>query len=67
MGSETQIYMINKFVTNEKHTSPLSHQDAKTTAPAWPNLSNVCLSGRSYITEPQTTIKRPQDEKHSEG
>uniref|UniRef100_A0AAX7SI05 Triokinase/FMN cyclase n=1 Tax=Astatotilapia calliptera TaxID=8154 RepID=A0AAX7SI05_ASTCA len=33
--------------------------DAKTTAPAWPNLSNVCLSGRSYITEPQTTIKRP--------
>uniref|UniRef100_A0AAX7SQS1 Triokinase/FMN cyclase n=1 Tax=Astatotilapia calliptera TaxID=8154 RepID=A0AAX7SQS1_ASTCA len=41
--------------------------DAKTTAPAWPNLSNVCLSGRSYITEPQTTIKRPQDEKHSEG
>uniref|UniRef100_A0A3B4FH45 Triokinase/FMN cyclase n=1 Tax=Pundamilia nyererei TaxID=303518 RepID=A0A3B4FH45_9CICH len=41
--------------------------DAKTTAPAWPNLSNVCLSGRSYITEPQTTFKRPQDEKHSEG
>lgn len=50
-----------------KNTPPLSHQDAKTTAPAWPNLSNVCLSGRSYITEPQTTIKRPQDEKHSEG
>ncbi|KAL4007461.1 hypothetical protein ACER0C_001313 [Sarotherodon galilaeus] len=41
--------------------------DAKTTAPAWPNLSTVCLSGRSYITEPLTTSKRPQDEKHSEG
>ncbi|XP_039466151.1 triokinase/FMN cyclase isoform X2 [Oreochromis aureus] len=41
--------------------------DAKTTAPAWPNLSSVCLSGRSYITEPLTTSKRPQDEKHSEG
>lgn len=41
--------------------------DAKTSAPAWPNLSSVCSSGRSYITEALTTGKRPQEEKHSEG
>ncbi|XP_030609572.1 triokinase/FMN cyclase isoform X1 [Archocentrus centrarchus] len=41
--------------------------DAKTSAPAWPNLSSVSSSGRSYITEPLTTSKRPQEEKHSEG
>uniref|UniRef100_A0A8C3AF65 Triokinase/FMN cyclase n=1 Tax=Cyclopterus lumpus TaxID=8103 RepID=A0A8C3AF65_CYCLU len=27
--------------------------DAKTSAPAWPNLSSVCVSGRNYVTEPQ--------------
>uniref|UniRef100_A0A667YYG6 Triokinase/FMN cyclase n=1 Tax=Myripristis murdjan TaxID=586833 RepID=A0A667YYG6_9TELE len=26
--------------------------DAKTSAPAWPNLSSVCVSGRDYTTDP---------------
>ncbi|XP_037615618.1 triokinase/FMN cyclase [Sebastes umbrosus] len=41
--------------------------DAKTSAPAWPNLSSVCVSGRSYITEPPATSTQPQDDTHSEG
>ncbi|XP_041635559.1 triokinase/FMN cyclase [Cheilinus undulatus] len=41
--------------------------DARTSAPAWPNLSSVCVSGRRYITEPQTTKSQPQDDTHSEG
>ncbi|XP_047448228.1 triokinase/FMN cyclase [Mugil cephalus] len=41
--------------------------DAKTTAPAWPNLSSACVSGRSYITEPPVLSTRPQDGAHSEG
>ncbi|XP_063756899.1 triokinase/FMN cyclase [Eleginops maclovinus] len=39
--------------------------DAKTSAPAWPNLSSVCVSGRSYIT--QATSSWPQDDTLSEG
>uniref|UniRef100_A0A8C3AGM1 Triokinase/FMN cyclase n=1 Tax=Cyclopterus lumpus TaxID=8103 RepID=A0A8C3AGM1_CYCLU len=41
--------------------------DAKTSAPAWPNLSSVCVSGRNYVTEPQAASARPQDDAHSEG
>ncbi|XP_034020795.1 triokinase/FMN cyclase [Thalassophryne amazonica] len=41
--------------------------DATTSAPAWPNLSSGCASGRSYITEPPTVITHPGDEDRSEG
>nr|XP_046236999.1 triokinase/FMN cyclase [Scatophagus argus] len=41
--------------------------DAQTSAPAWPNLSNVCASGRSHVTDPPAMITRPQDDTHSEG
>uniref|UniRef100_A0A8C4HB84 Triokinase/FMN cyclase n=1 Tax=Dicentrarchus labrax TaxID=13489 RepID=A0A8C4HB84_DICLA len=41
--------------------------DAKTSAPAWPNLSSQCVSGRGYITDPQAVSTRPQDDAHSEG
>ncbi|KAK6323005.1 hypothetical protein J4Q44_G00053440 [Coregonus suidteri] len=39
--------------------------DAKTTAPAWPNLSTVCISGRSYILDPP--VKDMQETSHTEG
>ncbi|XP_049603561.1 triokinase/FMN cyclase [Syngnathus scovelli] len=36
--------------------------DAKTSAPAWPNLSGGCASGRSYLTDPTPMSKgAPQD------
>ncbi|KAM4537232.1 triokinase/FMN cyclase [Odontesthes bonariensis] len=41
--------------------------DAKTSAPAWPNLSSVCVSGRSCIADPPVMSTRPQDGTHSEG
>ncbi|XP_037540340.1 triokinase/FMN cyclase [Nematolebias whitei] len=41
--------------------------DAKTSAPAWPNLSGACVSGRSYVTEPPVPSARPQDDTHSKG
>ncbi|XP_034713029.1 triokinase/FMN cyclase isoform X1 [Etheostoma cragini] len=41
--------------------------DAKTSAPAWPNLSSVCVSGRSYITDPRAVSPRPQADTHSAG
>ncbi|KAM7366533.1 hypothetical protein PAMP_015968 [Pampus punctatissimus] len=41
--------------------------DAKTSAPAWPNLSSVCVSGRSYITDAPVVITRPQDDTQREG
>ncbi|KAM6909422.1 triokinase/FMN cyclase [Xenentodon cancila] len=41
--------------------------DAKTSAPAWPNLNSVCVSGRSYITEPPVMSTCPQDDVQSEG
>uniref|UniRef100_A0A4W6CHY0 Triokinase/FMN cyclase n=1 Tax=Lates calcarifer TaxID=8187 RepID=A0A4W6CHY0_LATCA len=41
--------------------------DAKTAAPAWPNLSTARVSGHSYITGPPAMGTRPQDDKHSEG
>lgn len=41
--------------------------DAKTSAPAWPNLSSVCVSGRSYVTDPPPMSAQPQDQMHSEG
>ncbi|XP_060888045.1 triokinase/FMN cyclase isoform X1 [Labrus mixtus] len=41
--------------------------DAKTAAPAWPNLSSVSVSGRSYMIEPQAMSTRPQDGTYSEG
>uniref|UniRef100_A0A3Q4BHG5 Triokinase/FMN cyclase n=1 Tax=Mola mola TaxID=94237 RepID=A0A3Q4BHG5_MOLML len=40
--------------------------DAKTSAPAWPNLSSACVSGRSYCTEPGAVRTKPQDDKHTE-
>ncbi|XP_035531505.1 triokinase/FMN cyclase [Morone saxatilis] len=41
--------------------------DAKTSAPAWPNLSSQCVSGRSLIKDPEAVSIRPQDDTHSEG
>ncbi|KAJ4948768.1 hypothetical protein JOQ06_020291 [Pogonophryne albipinna] len=41
--------------------------DAKTSAPAWPNLSSVCVSGRSFITEAPEMSPHPQDHTHKEG
>ncbi|CAK6973350.1 triokinase/FMN cyclase [Scomber scombrus] len=41
--------------------------DAKTSAPAWPNLSSVSVSGRSYITDAPIMSTRPQDNTHPEG
>ncbi|XP_040039119.2 triokinase/FMN cyclase isoform X2 [Gasterosteus aculeatus] len=41
--------------------------DAKTGAPAWPNLSSVCVSGRDYVTDPPAASGRPQDDAHSDG
>nr|XP_033465686.1 triokinase/FMN cyclase isoform X2 [Epinephelus lanceolatus] len=41
--------------------------DAKTSAPAWPNLSTVRVSGRSYMTDPPAVSTRPQDDTHSQG
>ncbi|KAI4790307.1 hypothetical protein KUCAC02_034713 [Chaenocephalus aceratus] len=40
--------------------------DAKTSAPAWPNLSSVCVSGRSFITEAPEMSPHPQDHTHKE-
>uniref|UniRef100_A0A3Q3FNV2 Triokinase/FMN cyclase n=1 Tax=Labrus bergylta TaxID=56723 RepID=A0A3Q3FNV2_9LABR len=41
--------------------------DAKTAASAWPNLSSVSVSGRSYMIESQAMSTRPQDGTYSEG
>uniref|UniRef100_A0A3Q2TI25 Triokinase/FMN cyclase n=1 Tax=Fundulus heteroclitus TaxID=8078 RepID=A0A3Q2TI25_FUNHE len=41
--------------------------DAKTSAPAWPNLSTACVSGRSHVAEAPVMSTRPQDDKHSQG
>ncbi|KAG8006045.1 Triokinase/FMN cyclase [Nibea albiflora] len=41
--------------------------DAKTSAPAWPTVSSVCVSGRSYITNPEATSTPPQADTHAEG
>ncbi|XP_034531882.1 triokinase/FMN cyclase isoform X2 [Notolabrus celidotus] len=41
--------------------------DAETSAPAWPNLSRMSVSGRSYMTDAQVVSTRPQDDTYSEG
>uniref|UniRef100_A0A3P8UM53 Triokinase/FMN cyclase n=1 Tax=Cynoglossus semilaevis TaxID=244447 RepID=A0A3P8UM53_CYNSE len=41
--------------------------DVKTIAPAWPNLSRVCVSGRDYITVPPPTGPGAKDDTHCEG
>ncbi|XP_028261874.1 triokinase/FMN cyclase isoform X1 [Parambassis ranga] len=41
--------------------------DAKTSAPAWPNVSSVCVSGRGFIKDPPDMSTRPQDDTYSEG
>uniref|UniRef100_A0A3P9MHQ3 Triokinase/FMN cyclase n=1 Tax=Oryzias latipes TaxID=8090 RepID=A0A3P9MHQ3_ORYLA len=41
--------------------------DADTSAPAWPNLSSACVSGRGYITEPPVMQTRLQDDTHVKG
>ncbi|XP_058481426.1 triokinase/FMN cyclase [Solea solea] len=42
--------------------------DAKTSAPAWPNLSGACVSGGRHVTAAPATGARPQDDDtHSEG
>uniref|UniRef100_A0A8C6LQ56 Triokinase/FMN cyclase n=1 Tax=Nothobranchius furzeri TaxID=105023 RepID=A0A8C6LQ56_NOTFU len=41
--------------------------DATTSAPAWPSLSSVCVSGRSYIIDSPFLTTRPQDDTHGEG
>lgn len=46
---------------------PFLTSDAKTSAPAWPNLSTASVSGRNYTTEAPVMSTRPQDDKHSQG
>uniref|UniRef100_A0A7N8X0T0 Triokinase/FMN cyclase n=1 Tax=Mastacembelus armatus TaxID=205130 RepID=A0A7N8X0T0_9TELE len=41
--------------------------DARTTALAWPHLSNVCVTGCRYISDPPAMSTRPQDDSYSEG
>ncbi|KAG7496603.1 triokinase/FMN cyclase [Solea senegalensis] len=42
--------------------------DAKTSAPAWPNLSGACVSGGRHVAAAPATGARPQDDDtHSEG
>ncbi|XP_072314921.1 triokinase/FMN cyclase [Eucyclogobius newberryi] len=42
--------------------------DAKTSAPAWPNLSTAPVSGRDFAMDaPSFPLSRPQDEANSEG
>ncbi|XP_061619956.1 triokinase/FMN cyclase isoform X2 [Phyllopteryx taeniolatus] len=41
--------------------------DAKTSAPAWPNLSSGCASGRAYLTDPTTVPAGAHDDKLPEG
>ncbi|XP_033839423.1 triokinase/FMN cyclase [Periophthalmus magnuspinnatus] len=41
--------------------------DAKTSAPAWPNLSTAPVSGREFSMDPPPLGLRPQDEASSEG
>ncbi|XP_034424757.1 triokinase/FMN cyclase [Hippoglossus hippoglossus] len=41
--------------------------DATTSAPAWPNLSSVHVSGHSYVVAPPTMDTPPQDDIHTEG
>ncbi|TNN27626.1 Triokinase/FMN cyclase [Liparis tanakae] len=53
--------------THTRLTSCIPVTDAKTSAPAWPNLGSACVSGRDYVTEPQAASARPQDDAHSEG
>lgn len=41
--------------------------DAKTSAPAWPNLSCASVTGRDFNVDPPSMSTRPQDDSHSEG
>ena len=42
--------------------------DAQTSAPAWPNLSSVCVSARQYTAEPPALRTWAQEgDAHSEG
>ncbi|KAM9408415.1 triokinase/FMN cyclase [Pholidichthys leucotaenia] len=41
--------------------------DAKTTAPAWPNLSRTYVTGREYTTDPPSLPIQPQDMTYTEG
>lgn len=41
--------------------------DARTSAPAWPNLSSVNVSGRSCVTEAPAMSTKPQDDIQEEG
>ncbi|XP_030018024.1 triokinase/FMN cyclase [Sphaeramia orbicularis] len=41
--------------------------DAQTSAPAWPNISCMSVSGRGYTSQPPPLSTRPQDEQHLEG
>ncbi|KAK7910425.1 hypothetical protein WMY93_015109 [Mugilogobius chulae] len=41
--------------------------DAKTSAPAWPNLSTAPVSGRDFSVDPPALCSRPQDQANSEG
>ncbi|KAM3590268.1 uncharacterized protein V6R79_006860 [Siganus canaliculatus] len=41
--------------------------DARSSAPAWPNLSSAAVSGRSFIHGCPAMGTRPQDDAHAEG
>lgn len=41
--------------------------DAKTSAPAWPNLSGAHVSGRCHVSAAPATGRRPQDNTHTDG
>ncbi|KAJ3585512.1 hypothetical protein NHX12_014231 [Muraenolepis orangiensis] len=54
--------MSGSFMTS------LEMADAKTSAPAWPNLSSVCVSAREYTVEPPALCTWTQEvDAHSEG
>lgn len=68
--SSTCTVHITHVLTSHIHTHahhPRFHTDAKTTAAAWPNLSSVGVTGRSYISDLPAIISRPQDDTYSEG
>lgn len=67
---KTNHYLQTALWRTQERTTNLhtwSHIDAKTSAPAWPNLSSMCVSGRSYFTDPEAAKTQPQDDTHSEG
>ncbi|KAG7233380.1 hypothetical protein INR49_007110 [Caranx melampygus] len=64
-GCQGDVWIIHDIVGDGRGVA--DHDDARTGAPAWPNLSSVSVSGRSYVTHPPALGTRPQDDTHTEG